>query len=110
MTKFPAQATRSNTRITIGLDKCRNNATINKLSVYKLGIMHVQKFTTRNTVGSVGLKASLLTRAYIVDYNPTVDVNTTRGLFHKVLKLTMDFFNSPLAFDFYVNRLYINRI
>jgi len=54
--------------------------------------MHVQNFTTRSTVGSMGLTASLLTRAYIVDYNPTVDVNTTRGLLHKVLKLTVDFF------------------
>jgi hypothetical protein len=72
--------------------------------------MHVQNFTTPSTVGSMGLTEPLLTRAYIVDYKPTVDVNTTRGLFHKVLKLTMDFFNSPLAIDFYVNRLYINRI
>jgi len=72
--------------------------------------MHLQNFTSRSAVGSMGLTASLLTTAYIVDYNPTVDVNTTCGLFHKVLKLTMDFFNSPLAIDFYVNRLYINRI
>jgi hypothetical protein len=72
--------------------------------------MNVQNFTTRNTVGSRGLTASLLTRAPTVDYNPTVDVNMTRGLSHKVLKLTMDFFNCPLPTDFDENRLYINRI
>jgi hypothetical protein len=72
--------------------------------------MQVQNFTTRNNLGSMGLTASLLTSAYIVHYNPTVDVNTTRGLFHKALKLTMDFFNSPLTIDFYVNLLCINRI
>jgi hypothetical protein len=54
--------------------------------------MYVQNFTTRSTPGSMRLTASLLTSAHTVDFNPIVDVNTTRGLFYKVPKLAMDFF------------------
>jgi hypothetical protein len=38
----------------------------------------------------MGLRASALTRVNTIGYNPTVDVNMTRGLFHKVRNLTRD--------------------
>jgi hypothetical protein len=38
----------------------------------------------------MGLRASALTHVPTIGYNPTVDVNMTRGLLHKVRKLTWD--------------------
>jgi hypothetical protein len=47
-------------------------------------------FRIHRTVGPMGLPASELTRVPTIGYNPTVDVNMTRGLLHKVRELTRD--------------------